>query len=260
MISLYDAPSAVLAVEAGADVLLVGDSMGNVILGYDDPVPVTMEAMVHHTGAVARGVRASENPDVPVIADLSFGSYATAEQAVENAVRLMRAGANAVKLEGAGPLAVEAAETLVQVGVPVAGHLGYTPQSKNNFERIVQGKTGADATEILAGARRLEAAGCFAVVLEVMPSEVAARITEELSMSTVGIGAGPDCDAQVLVFHDLVGLSLGKPLRFAKRYVEGYNIFSEATAKFVEEARSGAFPAPENGWVMDPEELRSWRE
>lgn len=259
MISLYDAPSAALAAEAGADILLVGDSMGNVILGHDDPVPVTMEAMIHHTGAVRRGVKSSRNPDVPIVSDLPFGSYATPTQAAGNAAALMRAGANAVKLEGAGPLVTGAVPNLVQIGVPAIGHLGYTPQSANVFEGVVQGKTGEAATRILEGAKRLEGAGCCAVVLEVVPSEVAARVTGELSISTVGIGAGPDCDAQVLVWHDLVGLTPGRPLRFARRYAEAHDLLSKATGEFVREVRAGEFPAPENGWAMDPSEMEGWR-
>ncbi|MGI8650051.1 MAG: 3-methyl-2-oxobutanoate hydroxymethyltransferase [Rubrobacter sp.] len=259
MISLYDAPTAALAAESGADILLVGDSMGNVILGHDGTVPVTMEAMIHHTGAVARGVKSSKNPNVPVVSDLPFASYATLEQAAKNAADLMRAGANAVKVEGAGPLATGAAGALVELGIPVLGHLGYTPQSANNFEGVVQGKTNEAASRLLEGARRLEDVGCCALVLEVVPSEVAKRITSELPISTIGIGAGPDCDAQVLVWHDLVGLAPGKPLRFARRYVEAHDLLSEATTNFVDDVRSGAFPAPENGWAMDPQELEGWR-
>ncbi|WP_119069527.1 3-methyl-2-oxobutanoate hydroxymethyltransferase [Rubrobacter indicoceani] len=257
MISLYDAPTAALAADAGADTILVGDSMGNVVLGYDGTVAVTMESMLHHTEAVSRGVRSSENPGIPIVSDLPFAAYATAGQAAENAARLMRAGANAVKLEGSGPLVVEAASVLTQLGVPVMGHLGYTPQSSNNFEGVVQGKTNEAASLILDGAKRLQEAGCFGVVLEVVPSEVAARVTGELSISTVGIGAGPDTDAQVLVWHDLVGLS-PKKLRFARRYAEAHELLSGATRDFVREVKGGGFPGPENGWAMDPEELESW--
>lgn len=257
MVSLYDAPSAALAADSGADILLVGDSMGNVILGHEGTVPVTMEVMRHHTEAVWRGVKSSENPGIPIVSDLPFASYATVSEAAENAAILMRAGANAVKIEGAGRLAISAAEALVELGIPVLGHLGYTPQSANNFEGVVQGKTNEAATRLLEGAKRLEEAGCCAVVLEVVPSEVAGRITSEITMSTIGIGAGVDCDAQVLVWHDLVGLSPMK-LRFARRYAEGHDIFAEATRSFVEEVKSGAFPGPENGWAMSPEELETW--
>ncbi len=260
MISLYDAPSAALSCDAGADILLVGDSMGNAILGHDGTIPVTMEAMVHHTGAVVRGVKNSSRPDVPVVSDISFGGFATVERAVESASFLMRAGACAIKLEGAGESAVAATRTLVEMGVPVMGHLGYTPQSSLRFEGVVQGKTTEAASKILDDAKRLEEAGCFAVVLEVVPTEVAKRATSELSISTVGIGAGPHCDAQVLVWHDLVGFSEEKPFRFVKRYADIYETMKTASASFVEEVRAGDFPAPEHGWRMDEEEYRRWED
>jgi 3-methyl-2-oxobutanoate hydroxymethyltransferase len=260
MISLYDAPSAALSADAGADILLVGDSMGNAILGHDGTVPVTMEAMIHHTGAVVRGVKNSSRPDVPVVSDISFGGFATVERAVENASSLMRAGASAIKLEGAGESALSAARILVEMGVPVMGHLGYTPQSALRFEGVVQGKTGEAATRLLTDAKKLEAAGCFALVLEVVPTEVAKRGAAELSISTIGIGAGPHCDAQVLVWHDLVGFSSDKPFRFVKRYADVYATMKDASASFVEEVRAGDFPAPEHGWNMDEEEYRRWED
>lgn len=260
MISLYDAPSATLSADSGADILLVGDSMGNVILGHDGTIPVTMEAMIHHTGAVVRGVKNSSRPDVPVVADISFGGFATVERAVENASSLMRAGASAVKIEGAGESAISATRTLVEMGVPVMGHLGYTPQSAGRFEGIVQGKTEEAASLLLDEAKRVEEAGCFAVVLEVVPTEVAKRATSELSISTIGIGAGPHCDAQVLVWHDLVGFSEKSPFRFVKRYADVYTAMKDASTSFVDEVRSGAFPAPEHGWNMDEEEYRRWED
>lgn len=260
MISLYDAPSAALCAEAGADILLVGDSMGNAILGYEGTVPVTQAAILHHTGAVVRGVKGSSRPGVPIVGDISFGGFATVERAVENASALMRLGASAVKLEGAGESAIAATRVLVEMGVPVMGHLGYTPQSSFRFEGIVQGKTTGTASRILEDAKRLEEAGCFAVVLEVVPSEVAKRVTSELEISTIGIGAGPFCDAQVLVWHDLVGFSERKQFRFVKRYADVYQTMREASASFVEEVRSGEFPAPEHGWNMDEEEARRWED
>lgn len=260
MISLYDAPSAALSCDAGADILLVGDSMGNAILGHEGTVPVTMDAMIHHTGAVVRGVKNSSRPEVPVVADLPFGGFATVERAVENASSLMRSGASAIKLEGAGESAIAATRTLVEMGVPVMGHLGYTPQSSFRFEGIVQGKTEEAASKLLDDAKKLEEAGCFAVVLEVVPMEVAKRATSELSISTIGIGAGPHCDAQVLVWHDLVGFSDEKQFRFVKRYAEVYETMKEASGSFVDEVRSGAFPGPEHGWRMDEEEFRRWED
>ncbi len=259
MISLYDAPSAALCCEAGADILLVGDSMGNVILGYDSPLSVTMEDIRHHTAAVVRGVKGSSRPEVPVIADLPFGSYASVESATKNAVALMRAGARGVKLEGAGARTLEAVGALVEMGVPMVGHLGFTPQSALRFGRsIVQGKTSESASRLLEEARRLEEAGCCALVLEVVTQEAARRITGELSISTVGIGAGPDCDGQVLVWHDLIGLDPEEPLRFVKRYAEVHELLREATREFVGEVHSGDFPGGERGWRMNEDELRDW--
>ncbi len=258
MISLYDAPSATLSCDAGADILLVGDSMGNAILGHDGTVPVTMDAMLHHTGAVVRGVKNSSHPETPVVSDIPFGGFATVERAVENASMLMRAGASAIKLERAGEGTLAAARVLVEMGVPVVGHLGYTPQSAGRFEGVVQGKSTEAATRLLEDAKRLEDAGAFAVVLEVVPTEVAKRTTAELAISTIGIGAGPHCDAQVLVWHDLVGFSEEKPFRFVKQYADVYETMKDASAGFVEEVRSGAFPAPEHGWRMDEEEYRRW--
>lgn len=259
MISLYDAPSAALCCEAGADILLVGDSMGNVILGYDSPLSVTMEDVLHHAAAVVRGVRGSSRPEVPVIADLPFGSYTRVENATQNAVELMRAGARGVKLEGAGARSLEAVGALVEMGVPVVGHLGFTPQSALRFgKNIVQGKTSASASRLLEEARRLEEAGCCALVLEVVTMEAARRITGELSISTVGIGAGPGCDGQVLVWHDLIGLDPDKPLRFVKRYAEANELLQKATQEFVGEVHSGDFPEEKHGWRMSEDELRDW--
>lgn len=258
MISLYDAPSAALCCDAGVDVLLVGDSLGNVILGYDSTVSVTMEDMLHHTAAVARGAKGSARPEVPIVADLPFGSYASVDLATANGVKLVRAGAHGVKLEGAGTGTLSAIRALVEVGVPVVGHLGYTPQSSLRFESVVQGKTMAAAERLLEEALSLEEAGCCAVVLEVVPAEVAQRVTAELSIPTIGIGAGADCDGQVLVWHDLIGLTQGTPLRFVRRYAEAHTLLTQAARDFIGEVRSGVFPQPEHGWSMDETELRGW--
>lgn len=260
MVSLYDAPSAALCCDAGADVLLVGDSLGNVVLGYENTLSVTMGDMLHHTAAVARGVRSSTRPEVPVIGDLPFGSYASVDLATANGASLVRAGAHGVKLEGAGSGALAAIGALVEMGVPVMGHLGYTPQSSLRFDSVVQGKTGAAAARLLDEAIKLEDAGCSALVLEVVPAEVARRVTEEVGIPTIGIGAGPGCDGQVLVWHDLAGLTPGKPLRFVKRYAEAGALLAGAAEDFVDEVRSGAFPKPEHGWSMDEAELRAWSE
>jgi 3-methyl-2-oxobutanoate hydroxymethyltransferase len=259
MVSLYDAPTAEICSEAGVDCILVGDSLGNVILGYDDFLSVTMEDLLRHTAAVARGVKRSRRPEVPVVADLPFASYASPEQAAQNGANLVRAGAHGIKLEGAGPSALAAVRTLVEMGAPVVGHLGFTPQSSLRFSGVVQGKTAGAALRLFEEARELEAAGCMALVLEAVPSEVARHVTDELSIPTIGIGAGAGCDGQVLVWHDLVGLTPGKPLRFVKRYADSRALFSEAARSFADEVHSGAFPTEEHGWNMSEAELEEWR-
>ena len=260
MVSLYDAPSAALACEANVDLILVGDSLGNVILGYESPMRVTMDDMLHHTEAVARGVQDASRSNVPIIADLPFGSYTNVRLATRNGADLVRAGAQALKIEGAGPSSVRAVRALTEMGVPVVGHLGFTPQSSLLFEGVVQGKTRAAASRLLEEAQRLEDAGCCSVVLEVVPSEVARRVTAELSASTIGIGAGPYCDGQVLVWHDLVGFTTGKLFRFVKRYAEAGTLLKEATEGFVGEVHSEAFPEAKHAWTMDEAELKKWME
>lgn len=258
MVALYDAPSAALACEAGVDIVLVGDSMGNTILGHDDTLPVTMEDVVRHTAAVARGVKASSRPGVPVIADMPFGSYADLRLAAENAAELVRTGAHAVKLEGAGVGIVAAIGAITEMGVPVVGHLGFTPQSSLSFEGVVQAKSADAAANLLWDAKKLEQAGCCAVVLEAVPREVAWSVTGELKVSTIGIGAGPHCDGQVLVWHDLVGLAPDPPFRFVKRYADAHAVLKGATKAFVGEVRSGAFPKAEHGWEMDEVARKRW--
>lgn len=261
VVSLYDAPSARLCCEAGVDALLVGDSMGNVILGYDNTLPVTIDDIRLHTGAVARGVKSSAQPGVPVIADLPFGSYhGSANSTARNGTLLMQAGAHALKVEGAGEGTLAAVKRLVEMGAPVMGHLGFTPQSALTFKETVQGKTAATAQHLFDAARRLEDAGCFGIVLEVMPLEVAERITAALSMPTIGIGAGPGCDGQVLVWHDLAGLSGGEPFRFVKRYANGHTLLAQAARDYVNEVHAGAFPTREHSWTMASEQLAAWTE
>jgi len=259
MISLYDAPTATLCCDAGVDCLLVGDSLGNVILGYDDFLSVTMEDLMRHTAAVARGAKKSSHPLVPVVADLPFGSYTSVRQATRNGAVLVRAGAHAVKLEGAGPTTLRAVRALVEMGAPVVGHLGFTPQSVLNFSGVVQGKTGEAAGRLLRDARVLEEAGCSALVLEAVPREVAQHVTQSISIPTIGIGAGAGCDGQVLVWHDLAGMSPGAPLRFVRRYAEAHELLIRAAQGFIEEVHSGAFPAEEHGWSMPESELEEWR-
>ncbi len=246
MLTAYDFPSAKLAAEAGIDLLLVGDSLGMVVLGYDSTVPVTMEDMVHHTKAARRGA-----PEAFLIADMPFLSYATVPQALENAARLMKdAGADSIKLEGGtdvGPIA----EALVRAGVPVLGHVGLTPQTASALGGYkLQGKDEAQARRIVEDAVALEAAGCWGVVLELVPGPLAKMITERLGIPTIGIGAGIDCDGQVLVFHDMVGLFSGFTPTFVKRYTEAGEQIRKAIEQYAAEVRSGAFPSGKQSFGM----------
>lgn len=256
MLALYDAPSARIACDAGLDAILVGDSMGNTLLGYDSTLPVTLDDIAIHTGAVARGVRASNRRDVAIIADMPFGSYATPEMAASGAVRLLQAGAHAVKVEGTPPGVFE---KLAEIGVPVMGHIGFTPQSVLKFESVVQGRTAFEGAQLLQQARELEARGVFGLVLEAMTGAVAARITGALSVATVGIGAGPRCDGQVLVWHDAVGLT-PRPFRFSKNFAETAHVWHEAVGAYVSQVQTREFPAPQHGWEMSEDELQIWAE
>lgn len=249
MISLYDAPSAILACEAGADAILVGDSLGNVILGYESTLQVTLEDMVRHTGAVVRGVKQSSRPVVPVVADVPFGYCADEQRALAAAIELMQCGAHAVKIEGATTRVVKAITALIENGIPVMGHLGFTPQSLLQKREVVQGRTSGAARELMDEARRIEEAGCFAVVLEAVAMEVAEKITNDVAVSTIGIGAGANCDGQVLVWHDLIGLS-PQTFRFAKKFADARRELAQATQTYVEEVHSQKFPITENGWTM----------
>ena len=234
------------------DVILVGDFLANVVLGYPTTLPVTVEEMLHHSKAVARGVKRALT-----VADLPFLSYQTgADDALRTAGRFLKeAGVEAVKLEGGGAV-FSAVERLVEAGIPVFGHLGYTPQSVHRFgSNVVQGKTAARATQLLDDAIALEGAGACALVLECVPTEVARLITARLTVPTIGIGAGPYCDGQILVFHDMVGLTLAAP-RFVKRYAHLAPLVEEAAASYVREVREGSFPAAEHSYEMSEEELR----
>jgi 3-methyl-2-oxobutanoate hydroxymethyltransferase len=222
------------------------------VLGHDSTVPATMEDMIFLSRAAARG---AQRP--LVVADMPFGSYQVSdEDAVRNAVRFVKeAGVDAVKLEGAGPTLARV-RAIVGAGVPVMGHIGLTPQSATMLGGFrAQGRTAARARELLAEARALEAAGCFAIVLECVPEAVAARITAALAVPTVGIGAGASCDGQVLVFHDLLGLYESRSPRFVKRYAELGTLTRDALERYAAEVRSGAFPAPEHTYAMPEEEL-----
>jgi 3-methyl-2-oxobutanoate hydroxymethyltransferase len=240
MLTAYDALTAEIFDETGIPVLLVGDSAGNVVFGYDTTVPVTVDDLIPLTAAVVRGTKRAM-----VVADLPFGSYqGSPAKALETAARFMKeAGAHAVKLEG-GMRVAHQIEELVSAGIPVMGHLGLTPQSVYAFGGFrVQGR-GEDGDKLLHDAKALEAAGAFSVVLEGIPSALGARITEALHIPTIGIGAGPDCDAQVLVWQDMAGLSPRSP-KFAKRYADIGAILRTAAAEYAAEVASGAFPTEE---------------
>jgi len=241
MLTAYDALTARVLDEAGVPLLLVGDSVGNNVLGYDTTIPVTMEEALIFTAAVARGVG-----NALVVGDLPFGTYqASAADAVRNAARLVKAGANAVKLEG-GRRSAKAVGRMTRAGIPVMGHLGYTPQSANAFgRRVVRGR-GQEGDELLADALALQDAGCFAIVLEAIPAELGARVTQAVEVATIGIGAGADVDGQVLVITDLLGLSPDPAPRFVKRYADLRSLITEAASRFAKDVAEGHYPAPEH--------------
>src|SRR5881409_1604189 len=253
MVTAYDAPGARFAEDAGVDVILVGDTAAMVVLGHEGTtVPVTMDEMLFLTRTVARAAR---HP--VVIGDMPFGSFQVSdEKAVENAVRFVKeAGADAVKLEGAGP-SLSRVRAIVAAGIPVMGHVGLTPQSATMLGGFkTQGKTAAAARQLVEDAVALEDAGCFAVVLEAVPAPVAAEVTRRLSVPTIGIGAGRDCDGQVLVYHDLLGLTEGRAPRFVKRYAGLADEIRGALGRYADEVRSGTYPAAEHTYTIPEEEL-----
>ncbi|MCE5191986.1 MAG: 3-methyl-2-oxobutanoate hydroxymethyltransferase [Actinomycetia bacterium] len=251
MVTAYDASSARLAEEAGVDSILVGDSLGMVVLGHDSTLPVTLDDMLRHTAAVVRGTSRAL-----IVADMPFLTFQVSpEEAIRNAGRLLaEAGATAVKLEGGVSIA-RTVERMVAAGIPVMGHLGLTPQSVNVFGGFkVQGRQRASAIALVQDALALEAAGAFALVLELVPAELAAMVSEELSIPTIGIGAGDGCDGQVQVFHDLLGLGTFKP-KHAKRYADVGDAIRTAIGHYAAEVRSGAFPAEENLSHLDADTL-----
>jgi 3-methyl-2-oxobutanoate hydroxymethyltransferase len=255
MVTAYDAPSARIADAAGVELILVGDSAAMVMLGHDSTVPATMEEMLMLTRAAVRGAKRPI-----VIADMPFGTFQISdEHALENAVRFVKeAGADAVKLEGAGP-SLSRVRTIVDAGIPVMGHIGLTPQSATALGGFkAQGRTAAQARKLVDDARALEAAGCFAVVLEAVPAAVAAEVTRRLSIPTIGIGAGAECDGQVLVWHDLLGLYEGRAPRFVKRYAEVGEEIKRALERYAEEVRTGRFPEEQHTYAMPEEELREF--
>jgi 3-methyl-2-oxobutanoate hydroxymethyltransferase len=243
MLTAYDAPTARLVDEAGIPLILVGDSLSMVVLGHDSTIPVTMEDMLHHTAAVARGAS-----NALIIGDMPFMSYqSSVEEGIKNAGRFLKeAGANAVKLEGGGRV-LDIVARLVDAGIPVMGHLGLTPQSVNAFGGYrVQGRDAEAAHRLVQDAKDLEVAGAFSIVLEAVPSAVAKEVTESVSVPTIGIGAGPHTDGQVLVINDLLGLTEGRTPRFVKRYAEVGQAITGAARAFADEVATGAYPAPEH--------------
>ncbi|MBM3671435.1 MAG: 3-methyl-2-oxobutanoate hydroxymethyltransferase [Actinobacteria bacterium] len=239
MVTAYDAPTARIADAAGVDMILVGDSVANVVLGYEDTLRVTTEDIAHHVGAVAR-----TEPRALVVGDLPWLSYhVSTSETVHNAAKLVRAGAGAVKLEG-GRKRLEAVQAILDAEIPVMGHLGLTPQSVHALGGFrVQGKDLDTARAIVDDAEALAAAGCFAVVLECVPDAVARLVTDTIAVPTIGIGAGRHCDGQVLVMHDLLGLEDRKPPKFVRRYADLANDAIAAVSHFADDVRNGRFPS-----------------
>ena len=239
-LTAYDYAMGRLVDEAGVDIVLVGDSLGMVVLGYESTLPVTLDEMLHHTKAVRRGVQRAL-----VVADMPYGTYhGEIGEAVRNAMRFVKeAGAEAVKIEG-GERRLELVARLTEAEIPVMGHVGLTPQSVNAMGGYrVQGKTPGAAEQLLRDARSVEAAGAFAIVLEGIPRELAAEITKSVRIPTIGIGAGPDCDGQVLVLHDVLGLTFQEPLKFARRYANLGEVVSQAVREYCDDVQSGTFPS-----------------
>lgn len=252
MLTAYDYSTAKLEDESGINGILVGDSLGNVVLGYEDTVSVTMEDMIHHGAAVARGAK-----NALVVVDMPFMSYeVTVEEAVRNAGRLMKEGrAGAVKLEG-GVRVAEQIRAIVKAGIPVMGHIGLTPQSINVFGGFkVQGKSEEAARALLADAKAVEEAGAFAVVIEAVPAALAQMITDAVSIPTIGIGAGAGCDGQILVYQDMLGMFSDFTPKFVKRYANVGEIMREAFANYAAEVASGAFPTEEHTYKIKDDVL-----
>ncbi len=248
MLTAYDDPSARLVEEAGVPIILVGDTLGMVVLGYDTTIPVTMDEMLHHVKAVVRGTRKAH-----VVADMPFMSYQAGPQdALRNAGRMLKeGGAQSVKLEG-GRRVADTISLLVSSGIPVMGHIGLTPQSVNQIGGYkVQGKTPAAAVKLINDAVALEQAGAYAVVLETIPAQLGEVITEKVSIPTIGIGAGPHCDGQVQVFHDLLGLFEEFVPKHAKRYAQLGEVIKEAVGRYVAEVKDGAFPTEKESFFVD---------
>jgi 3-methyl-2-oxobutanoate hydroxymethyltransferase len=256
MVTAYDAPGARQAHAAGVDLILVGDTLAMVVLGYDDTLQVSVDDIAHHTGAVARGLASSgsDNPRPLVVGDLPWMSYhTTVDDAVRNAATLIRAGAQTVKLEG-GRKRLPMIEAIVDAEIPVMGHLGLTPQSVHAVGGFkVQARQHDAALELVRDAKALAAAGCFAIVLEAVPDEVARMVTESVDVPTIGIGAGRDCDGQVLVYHDVLGIEQHIRPRFVRRYAELGSASVEALTAFADDVRAGRFPADAETYHLSAE-------
>lgn len=250
-LTAYDHPTAKILDERGVDLILVGDSLGMVVLGYENTVPVTMEDMLHHTRAVSRGVRRAL-----VVGDMPYFSFhLSREETVRNASRFLKeAGAAAVKIEGASAKRLKLVEALVEAEIPVLGHVGLTPQSIHRLGRFrVEGKAIDGALKILEDAANLEKAGAFAVVLECVPAEVADKATRSLKVPTIGIGAGPHCDGQILVFHDMMGFSTGFFPKFVRKYARLHETMGRAVAAYAVDVRKGSFPDAATSYHLKPE-------
>ncbi|MDT7896076.1 MAG: 3-methyl-2-oxobutanoate hydroxymethyltransferase [Desulfurococcales archaeon] len=249
MVTAYDYYQARMADEAGVDGILVGDSLGMVVMGFSSTIPVTVGMIAHHLRAVLNA-----RPRCLVVADMPFMSYEISrEEAVRNAGKLIKMGADAVKVEGLGEV-VDKVEAMVRSGIPVMGHVGLNPQRSLVTGLRMRGKKAEEAIEIIEASKALEEAGAFSIVIEYTASEIAEEITRRLSIPTICIGSGPKCDGQILVFHDLVGLNPSPP-PFAKQYLRAYQLMLEALTLYVKEVREGLFPGREMYWSMDPEEL-----
>ena len=249
-LTAYDFPSAKILNEAGVDLILVGDSLGMVVLGYETTVPVTMDEMIHHTKAVTRAVKRAL-----VVGDMPYFSFhLSADETIRNASRFLKeAGAAAVKIEGASKKRLRLVEAMVDAEIPVMGHVGLTPQSIHALGQYrVQGMGEDEARKIVEGARNLEKAGAFAIVLESMPREVAKIVTESVGIPTIGIGAGPACDGQVLVFHDLLGYSNGYLPKFVRKYADLHGTISRAVGEYAADVRGGRFPDDSTSYHLKP--------
>ena len=249
-LTAYDYPTARIVDEAGIDIVLVGDSLGNVVLGYGNTVPVTLDEIMIHLKAVRRAVQRAL-----LVADMPYGSFHTgSDDAVRNALRLVKeGGAEAIKLEG-GRKRLPLIKRLVDEEIAVMGHIGLTPQSINKLGTYrVQGKTAAAARELLDDALALEEAGAFAIVLEVVPREIAQLITKSVSIPTIGIGAGADCDIQVLVLHDMLGLSFGKLARFVRPYANLHQTITDAVTRYADDVRNGTYPSADESYALPAE-------